>query len=144
MLMLFRHILNDEEFNALEANHFYRQNPESLLQLYNQRKAEMHQSYMLSEARRLAGSEVFIWGGGDIYAKRKSLLTGLRPRAIVTDVPVTTKRIDALPVLPLQELLDSGERPPIIICVQNPQHLARKLKAMCPDYPYENIIGFGA
>ena len=144
MLMLFRHILNDEEFNALEANHFYRQNPESLLQLYNQRKTEMHQTYMLSEARRLAGHEVFIWGGGGIYAMRKSLLAGLRPRAIVTDIPVAARRIDGLPVLPLQKLLANEERLPIIICTQNPQPLARKLKEMCPDYPHENIIGFGA
>ncbi len=143
MLMLFRYILNDEEFETLTVNKTWQREPEQLLPLYNRLRAERHQAYMVSEARRLAGCDVLVWGGGDVYAGRKSLLMGLRPRAVVADVPVSTKSVDGLPVVPLQEILDSGEKLPVFICVRNPQPLARRLKQLCPDYPNEHIIGFG-
>lgn len=143
MLMLFRHILDDKSFDAVKDRYIEDREPEPLLAMYNRLKGELHNAYMVEQANKFAGEDCLVWGCGDVYEQRKPLLLGMRPRGIVTDVSVSDRYVDGMSVIPLDEILTGQERPPIFICVRDPQPLARKLKSLCPDYPAERIIGFG-
>lgn len=63
MLMCFRYILNDEEFEALRKKSGYRDTPEPLLEAFLRVRACRHEEYMFSKSHELAGREVYIWGG---------------------------------------------------------------------------------
>ncbi len=142
MFMLFRHILSDDALATLRTTWQHRQ-PEPLLELYNSLLAERHKAYLVESAQRFAGCDVVIWGCGQLYDWRKPLLLGLRPRAFVADVPVPERRVDGVPVMQLSEWLAYGEHLPVFICIRDAIACARKLKALCPDYPEELIVGFG-
>ncbi len=144
MMMLFRYILDDVEFDTLYNKNNYIDDPEQLLTLYTKLRHSKIDAYMVTKSQELAGKHVFIFGCGEIYNTRKHLLATMKAEAIITNVPVKERIVDNLPVLDANKAItDTGSFLPIIICVKNAQACAKKIKKDFPDYPNENIIGFG-
>lgn len=140
MLMHFRLIMNDKEFENFRKKKKPRQNPEKLLGLFNTLISLRHNNYIESMSYNLMGKEVFFFGCGDIYHARKHLFANTKPRAILVDRQVKERIVDGIEVLQLEDTLKSHERLPIIIFSSASQYIARKIKQLRPDYTRSDII----
>ncbi|SBW03893.1 hypothetical protein KL86DPRO_20221 [uncultured delta proteobacterium] len=99
-----------------------------------------HNAYLLEQAAKLAGREVYFWGCGELYQARKHLFFSAKPKAILVNVPVSEREVDGLAVLDGEEILRSGETLPIVIFSNQAQSVARRIRQLRPDYPAEQII----
>ena len=142
MFLLFRYLMSDTEYDAF-VHTWQSKSPEPLLNLFLQYRHNLHTRYMLEKAQEYAGRDILIWGGGDVYRNRRQYLLGMKPVAIVSDIPVPQKIIDGIAVRDLKKSIEETGYLPIFICIRNAMACARKLKAMFPDYPNELIIGYG-
>lgn len=142
MFLLFRYLMTDAEYEIF-SHTWQNRPPEPLHELYLAYKSNLHTRYMLEKAQEYAGQAILIWGGGDVYRARRQYFLGMKPVAIVSDIPVPQRIIDGIAVRDLKKTIEETGYLPIFICIHNAMACARKLKALFPDYPNELIIGYG-
>lgn len=140
MLMHFRLVMDDKEFENFRKKERPRRNPEKLLGLFNTLIGARHNKYIEEMSENLMGKEVFFFGCGDIYHARKHLFANTKPRAILVDIPVEEHIVDGLEVLQLKDALTTDERLPIVIFSQWSLYVAQKIKKLRPDYTRSEII----
>ena len=140
MLLHFRLILNDKEFDNFRKKSTPRQNPKKLLGTFNTLITERHNKYIEEMSENLKGKEVFFFGCSDVYHSRKHLFAHTKPRAILVDKHVNEHIVDGLDVLQLKNVLPENERIPIVIFSQYSIYVAQKIKKLRPDYTRSDII----
>jgi len=143
MLLNFRHILSDEAFAALRSDHRHRETPEPLLGMLHDLVAAKHNAYVLQQAERLAGKELYFWGCGEIYQANKHLFLGARPQGILLTpwaIKKGMRRVGGLPILDGHQALQDGIDTPIVIFSSQALDIARKIRLLRPDYCENNII----
>lgn len=140
MLMHFRLLMSDEEFERFRIKTGPRKNPEKLLSLFHMLLAGRHNAYIAAKAAALEGKDVFFFGCGEVYRARKQQFAGAKPRAILVDRQVPELIVDGLEVMQLQEILPKSERIPIVIFSAYALSIAQKIKKLRPDYSRADII----
>lgn len=99
MLMHFRLIMNDKEFENFRKKKKPCQNPEKLFRLFDTLISLRHNNYIKSMLYHLMAKEVFFFGCGDIYHACKHFFSNTKPRAIWVDRQVKENIVDGIAVL---------------------------------------------
>lgn len=142
MLMHFRLIMDDGEFDRLRANTRLRDAPEGMLEMFHACLWNKQARYVLDSIKKLRDRDIYFFGCGQLYQACKGLFTRCRPKAILVDEPVDELIVDGLPVIRLEDALapPGEERLPIVIFTSQAQVVARKIKKLRPDYTRDEII----
>lgn len=140
MLLHFRLITNDYEFNELRMREDYRKYPQAMLPEFHRALKLKQIRYIRDAAKRLKGHEVYFYGAGQVYQANKALFAKSYPKAILLDNPKGALYIDNLPVLEPAEILNNAPQIPIVIFGYHAMQMARKIKKLRPDYQRENIV----
>jgi radical SAM superfamily enzyme YgiQ (UPF0313 family) len=134
-LTYIRHIIKDDDiFFSIYANPYFEEHPQDLIQIYLDAFSFALHSYYRDIATRLAGKNVYFWGGGELYQSNKHLFHASNPVGMVIDVPTTVKEVDGLRVFRPEEIL-SGENPfPIIIFSKLAGRISNRILRNYPGY----------
>lgn len=117
MLNSLRLVLDDDQFEETIHDFRYRDNPSNLGKLYIDTLRTRHMAYVLPEAERLAGKDVYFWGSGRAYQQKKHLFSQTKPICILNDYTwEAQKNIDGITIVnPSKAKLDT-EKPLVIFC----------------------------
>ena len=139
MICNLRLIVDDDKFNEIISNNIYKEKPELLSSLYYNTLVTKHMEYLQPELERIAGQEVYFWGSGTAYQKKKHLLNATKPICILNDFTwEAASSVDGLPITdPATAELDT-EKPLIIFARHEYVHaIHRKARNI---YGFKDII----
>lgn len=129
MMLEFRLVLDDYDFNELRQNKLYKNNSYLLGDLYHNTIQRLHTEYITKELARINGKEVYIYGGGASYETNKNLLSHLKIKNIILDTRESPEEIDGHKVIQPYQASFTSETPIIIMArPQNINAIYRKLK----------------
>lgn len=148
MLLHIRHLYahDDDAFNEVRSRKDFVQAPFELYYHYHSLVVSAHREYLMEQAARLEGQEVYFWGMGQAYEYSKYLFANVRPKAMVLDkkwIPEKNKyNKDGIPFLSEEEAFGQRDLPPIIIFAKKyfVQIMANNLYRTHPELG-DNIIG---
>ncbi len=135
MMLEFRLVLTDEEFDSLRANPLYRKSPYLLGSLLQKTRAEKHRQYFHKELKRIRSKHVYLYGGGTAYQHNKHLIDGMQVDAILIDMPTNQKEIDGIKVIDPSKKTLKSENPVILMSrFQNINTMVRKFSRTYPQF----------
>ncbi len=139
LIALFSHILPESEFNTLIEDKFYKENPWQLGNLLINTYESEHRKYLNTRIKDLGESEVYYWGNGSAYGKRKNLFQSVKPIALFNDLPGNNlKEVDGIPVIyPMKEEIDNEK--PLVIFARS-QYIHSLYKKAKYELGFKNII----
>ncbi len=139
MISNLRLILGDIEFEQIISDEQYKINPILLGKLYLDTLIKRHTDYLEPEIERLAGHEVYFWGSGTAYQKKKHLFVNTKPVCVLNDftweAPTT---IDGLSVVDPEKAELDVDKPLVIFARHEYVHaIHRKAKN---TYGFKDIV----
>lgn len=133
-----RNKVDEKTFEEIRKNPFYRNNPQRLYVLLKETVRDLHTKYLVHEAERLAGREVYFYGHGEIYQYRAPLFAATKPVCILADNFDPQKGrpapVNGLEVFHPAEILSRGTIKPIVAFSQAPHVICNKIRKKWPDY----------
>lgn len=133
-----RTLVDEQTFNKIRNNPFYKDRPDRLIVLFNTLRRDAHQAYLQQEIQRLKGQKVYFWGCGETYQYKKHLFKDVHPQCFLADIGSYPNDIDGIPVYEPEKILPYGEKLPIIIFASTPNTIYKKIRQNYPSY--EDVI----
>ena len=116
LLLDIRQMVDDKEFSAIYSNNSYKEDVSKLWKLRNHIDDRRHLTYLLEQAKRLHGQEVYFFGAGAVYESRKHLFAGCHPLAMLVDKQFfRPQQIDGLQTAAPEIILGKGISKPVIM-----------------------------
>lgn len=139
MMCNLRLISDNIYFDNIRSNNKYKEYPQLLGKLYYDTINKLHISYLKPEIERLSGHEVYFWGSGTAYQKKKYLLANTKPICVLNDFTwEASTTIDGLPVVNPENAELDVDKPLVIFARHEYVHaIHRKAKNM---YGFKDIV----
>lgn len=137
LLAEIRNKVDQETFDRIRSNPFFKDAPERLHFLLKQIIRDKHMQYLAKEIERLKGQEVWFWGGGEMFQYKSPLFSETRPRGILVDtgaIASLPKTINGLEVSHPDDKLPFSEPIPIVTFTGNPNAICRTIAKKYPQY----------
>lgn len=133
-----RNKVDQKTFENIRNNPFYRNHPQRLYTLLLQTIRDLHSRYLVHEADRLKGQEVYFYGHGEIYQYRSALFRETRPVCILADNydpnQGRPEPVNGLEIFHPSEKLSGQNIKPIIAFSQSPHIICNKIRRHWPEY----------
>lgn len=135
MMLEFRLVLDDKDFNSLRNDELYKRSPHLLGKLYQSTTKQKHKEYLNKELNRIQGKEIYIFGGGPAYEENKHLLKDVKIRSFMIDSSYNPPdSIDGIPVIGPDSKIIDGNNPVIIMGgIDNINFMWRRIQNLQPQ-----------
>lgn len=138
-ILYIRHVLkDDDEFNVIYRNRFFRHKPVLLKYVFNDLFNRLYSLSLAAQLEKLKGKEVYFYGVGECYEMHKHLFRNIRPKAILVDKGDAPMLKDGIKIVrPEDELSKKTENViPIVLFSYTPGIMATKILRNYPRFNY--------
>lgn len=135
LLLDIRRLIDDKNFECIRDDPQYRTDLEKLRSLRHLLVRDQHYAYVFDSIRRLRGKEVYFWGCGEMYRRKKHLFNEVKPICMLLDIPLhEMTSIDGLPIKHPDEILLGRQPRPIVVFSRDQGTIFRKILKKYPAY----------